>query len=433
MPRLDARPVGLLLALAACGTAAPPAPPADTTPPVTTATPGSQLFLGAGSVLLTTDEPATITWTLDDTDPLTSPSAQHGPSPQALTVTSPGRLRLRFFSTDLAGNDEQPRLETYTAVPPLRPASLAGRVVFHELMRQGTAAIALFSRDPEVEGWEEPVGFTTLAAGVDGTAAYQFEGLAAGDYWLAAVWWPDAARGDPEFAAYARQNPITLDPADPARARLDFVDLFLGSCDPEGTGIDGEIEVGEFFRDRRFFVGAFSSRLRTETPPDVVRASLAPGATRRPFALCDLPPGDTWIYAATREGPTIVASAPYNPVRIAARTSLRIQIGVPRPTLGSVRGTVSLSRPDPGGRATVFLTDEPPREDAPMVGMQEVALGPALAFDYGFEGLGSGEYWVVVALVTAGGATTFSVTPRGMVVVPSAQKDFLANFDVSVP
>jgi hypothetical protein len=419
--------------VAACGPAAPPPALPDTTPPVTSTSPASQLFVGPGTVLMTTSEPATISWTVDGSDPTTSPSIRTAPSPHALTIGAPSRVKLRFFATDASGNREQPQLESYTAVLPLRAASIAGRLVFHELLRGGQAAVALFSKDPEVFGWDDPVGFTTLAAGVDGSASYQFEGLAAGAYWVAAVWWPDEQRGDPGFVAHARQNPIALDPAESSRSRADFVDLHLGACDPEGTGVDGELEVGEAFRGRDFIVAAFPSPVRTDGAPPALRYSLAPGADRRPFALCNLPPGDLWVSAATREEPRIVASVPVNPIRAAPLTRARIQLGAPRASLGSVRGLATLSRPDPGGRAAVLLTTEAPRENMPIAALQSFELGDARTFSYAFEGLGAAEYWVTVALTTAAGESNFSVTPRPMAVVLSARKDFTADFAIRVP
>ena len=179
------RSVLLLLPVFACGPAPQPEPP-DTVPPVTTASIASGLVLGDASVLLPTDEPARVTWTLDGSDPVSSTTSRTSAAPVAVTLSAPAQVRLRFFSVDEAGNREQPRLEAYTVLDVLRPASIAGRVHFHPTLRDGTGAVLLFDHDPSVDGWEGAIGFDTFAAGADGTTLWSFENLPAGDYWAVA-------------------------------------------------------------------------------------------------------------------------------------------------------------------------------------------------------------------------------------------------------
>lgn len=89
-----------------------PFDPDDATPPVTTATPGGGAFRAIpGVIVLTTDEPATIYYTTDGSEPTTSSTS----SPyNAFVMDLADGDELRFFAVDLAGNDEAVNTEVYT-------------------------------------------------------------------------------------------------------------------------------------------------------------------------------------------------------------------------------------------------------------------------------------------------------------------------------
>ncbi|HEU4412140.1 MAG TPA: PHB depolymerase family esterase [Polyangiaceae bacterium] len=94
---------------------------ADTTPPVTTATPAGGTFTQPVSVSLSANEPATTFFTLDGSAPTTG-------SPQfSAPVTIGATATLRFFSVDAAGNAEAPKSASFViqAAPGQTFASLA--------------------------------------------------------------------------------------------------------------------------------------------------------------------------------------------------------------------------------------------------------------------------------------------------------------------
>ncbi len=83
----------------------------DNTPPVTTAIPAGGLYASRQTVVLQTNEAgATITYTVDGTDPATNANAHSygGPIEIASTTT------LKFFATDASSNKETVKTETYT-------------------------------------------------------------------------------------------------------------------------------------------------------------------------------------------------------------------------------------------------------------------------------------------------------------------------------
>ena len=81
----------------------------DTTPPVTAATPAGGLYNWAKSVVLASNEPATIYYTTDGTIPSKTSALYMGP----ITITA--ATTLNFFGVDLAGNTETPvKSATYT-------------------------------------------------------------------------------------------------------------------------------------------------------------------------------------------------------------------------------------------------------------------------------------------------------------------------------
>ncbi|MBI4567194.1 MAG: chitobiase/beta-hexosaminidase C-terminal domain-containing protein [Planctomycetes bacterium] len=81
--------------------------PADSTAPVTTATPAGGLFNAAQNVTLAANEASTIRYTLDGSTPTTASTIYSSPIAISSTTT------LKFFATDAAGNVETVRTENY--------------------------------------------------------------------------------------------------------------------------------------------------------------------------------------------------------------------------------------------------------------------------------------------------------------------------------
>jgi Chitobiase/beta-hexosaminidase C-terminal domain/Glucodextranase, domain B/IPT/TIG domain/Divergent InlB B-repeat domain len=82
----------------------------DTTPPVTTASPAGGSYLLPQNVTLSANEPATIYYTTDGSDPMTSPTNHiYGGSINIAATTT-----LKFYARDTAGNSESIHTLTYT-------------------------------------------------------------------------------------------------------------------------------------------------------------------------------------------------------------------------------------------------------------------------------------------------------------------------------
>ncbi|WP_236712656.1 PHB depolymerase family esterase [Peribacillus muralis] len=81
---------------------------ADTSPPVTTASPAGGTYTNSVSVSLSASETATTYYTTDGSTPTTSSNNYTGP----ITISSDKTLK--FFSKDSAGNQESIRTEVYT-------------------------------------------------------------------------------------------------------------------------------------------------------------------------------------------------------------------------------------------------------------------------------------------------------------------------------
>jgi len=80
----------------------------DSTPPATTASPAGGSYSSAQNVTLTANEPATIYYTTNGSDPtISSPS-------YAVGIVIPATTTLKFFAQDTAGNSETVRIENYT-------------------------------------------------------------------------------------------------------------------------------------------------------------------------------------------------------------------------------------------------------------------------------------------------------------------------------
>ncbi len=80
----------------------------DTNPPVTTAIPRGATYNASLSVTLLTNEPATIHYTTDGSEPSLGSAQYTNPIPISATTT------LKFFAIDAAGNPEATKTEIYT-------------------------------------------------------------------------------------------------------------------------------------------------------------------------------------------------------------------------------------------------------------------------------------------------------------------------------
>lgn len=86
----------------------------DTSAPVVTALPVPGVYVSTRMVTLTASEPSSIFYTLDGSDPMTSPTRQSYAGPIAVSQTG----TLSFYAIDTAGNAASVRAANYTILPP---------------------------------------------------------------------------------------------------------------------------------------------------------------------------------------------------------------------------------------------------------------------------------------------------------------------------
>jgi hypothetical protein len=85
---------------------------ADTTPPMTSASPDGGTYSSGVSVTLTANEPATIYYTTDGSEPTTGSYTGTGDSPlSGISIST--NTTLKFFGVDAASNEESVKTETY--------------------------------------------------------------------------------------------------------------------------------------------------------------------------------------------------------------------------------------------------------------------------------------------------------------------------------
>lgn len=99
----------------------------DTTAPVTTAAPTGGSYEAAQSVTLTCDDGGgtgcdKIYYTTDGSTPTTASNVYASAIALSATTT------LKFFATDLAGNSESVKTQTYTIISPSNPVCITGEV-----------------------------------------------------------------------------------------------------------------------------------------------------------------------------------------------------------------------------------------------------------------------------------------------------------------
>jgi chitodextrinase len=105
-------------------------PPADTSPPVVVADPPGGEYEGTVGVDLTSDEPATIYYTIDGTNPTTSSPVYSS------TISITVNTTLKFFGRDAVGNTSSISTELYSIIPaaadtqaPTAPSNLSATAV----------------------------------------------------------------------------------------------------------------------------------------------------------------------------------------------------------------------------------------------------------------------------------------------------------------
>jgi len=417
----------------ACGETESPPPVADRTAPVVAISPPAGTYTGATLVTLSTGEPSQVTYTVDGSDPATSATAKTGASPQTVLLEAPARVTLRVFATDSAGN----RSETKEAVYELRrsglaPASIAGTAYAVDALRTGSVAIALFDQDPRMPGGptHAPLQYTVLGALASGKSDYSFQNLAAGTYWVLGLWSPPA--GQAQVFAPAHAGALVLDPSVETKSRMDFVDVYLGSCDPEATGLDGEVVVADRLLTRNVAVGALAGPMRSDAQPAMIAMSGAPGpGARRPFALCDLPPGPAYVYSiSTPPGatdPDTIVAHEGNPLDGTKLGHATLYLEAPAPGRGTITGTLHLSGPLPGLRPAFALTAEVPRQgvDVERYEVLDPVSGTELAYTLAAVPLGT--WYVTAAVRHPAGPETFRIRPDPVeltATAPAATVDF---------
>jgi hypothetical protein len=83
--------------------------------PLTTLIPGAGIYRAPQGVVMNASEPATIRYTMDGSDPRTSPTATVYSSPVAITTDT----TVRYYAEDGAGNKEPVKAATYTFTGPI--------------------------------------------------------------------------------------------------------------------------------------------------------------------------------------------------------------------------------------------------------------------------------------------------------------------------
>lgn len=375
-------------------------------PPVTQASPAGGSHVGTLVVTLTSDRAATLTWTVDGSDPVTSDTARSGPSPQTVLLEPPAQVTLRFFARDGEAVEET-RSESYTLLSRTTEPSITGTVILHEALKSGQLAVAVYDHDPVPANFARaPVQYLDRAVGGITRVPYAFEGLPDGSFWLIALWWPTSARGDPQAFSFARRNPLALAATGSASRREDFVDLYLGRCDPSVRGIEGTVRLGERYANHNVGVAVLDAPFRFSGAGNALGSGggIGKGASR-PFAVCDLPAGPGWLYvsvaAAGAQEVDELVSFHENPVQVSAVHQASPAVGTRTEGLGSISGRIDLNRPLAAGETLrVVLFDEEPSATAPVLAMQALSGAPgATSFSFEFASLAAGDSYRVLAVM----------------------------------
>lgn len=292
--------LALVLTTAACGRtfldekeagpdAATLVPPDAGTPATTTLEPPPGPFNGSVEVSFTTDQPATVYFTTDGTDPKDSPTVQAKPSPFTLTFDQTTTLDL--FSVTDDGLREDARSVMYVRAGGPK-GTVSGVVVVGEMAAGnviavsadlGTTVLGLVAEKSEV-----PFTITDLTTGT-----HRLQAIADTDQDGAFVPYLDL-----DGAPFG----FDLDLADPFRASLEGVRLYLaasqpGLCTFKGTvtfpvpvpgqnlsvaALDPALLQGGAGGDPQTLLAAFSNGYRVTTNDT---------DTSYPYLITDLTPG----------------------------------------------------------------------------------------------------------------------------------------------
>lgn len=102
-------------------------PGTDVTPPITNASPGGGAYPAPVTVKLTSNEPATIYYTLDGTLPAVGdPNTHSGPSPISGIAVNSSPTEIHYFGVDTAGNEEIVRSALYVIDTTLPAITILG-------------------------------------------------------------------------------------------------------------------------------------------------------------------------------------------------------------------------------------------------------------------------------------------------------------------
>jgi hypothetical protein len=401
--------------------------------PVTTANPPGETHTGALSVVLTSTPAATISYTTDGTDPRTSATAQSGASPVIVTLNAPAQVTLTFSASNAMGT-ETPHAEVYTLLQDLQPASISGALIVPPSLQSGSAAVLLFNEDPTTATNPMPIQLTTVSPGAPGGAQYVFQGLPAGTYWVAAEWWAGAASGSAQAIGLAKKNPISLNPTTQGDMRADFVNVYIGQCDPAGPGVDGVVNVGTELQSEGVVVYGFNQPLDVSMLGMPVAAAPAIGTGAiRPFALCPSTDADMYVIAeavpAGAHSPTAYAASAANPIVAIPTTHISIDLGTSSSTEGSLAGTVILNGPLPGGTVSVAISPEP-WTIGQLFLASTATLSDPTDYAYTIEGVPPGTYYPLVSVTSADGYSAYF--PASAAITVSGALAVMQNLDASV-
>lgn len=429
---------------AACGPGDRPGDPdggngdgSTTPPPEVSASPTGGMHEGALVVTLESDRAATIRWTVDGSDPATSETAQSGPSPRTVLIEPPATVELRFLAVDGELKSDVVT-ETYTVVERLNPASISGTVVLHERLNSGRVVVGIFDKDPIANTNINPVDTTSINVGQQNTYGFQFEGLPGGEYWVLGVWWPmNPPVDDPHAIVTAFANPISLDPNVDGQKRADFVELHVGRCDPKSpAAIHGTLELPGHHLGNTAAVLVYPKALTLATfEQDPINAAISLGTgAERPYALCDLVPGDVYLYAvALNENgtPLDVVSWRNNPVEVSGVHTAALNLGVPDSALGTLTVSFDFGRPpaDTEQLQAILVKGSTLGADSPIAAAKLLPKSGSSTYSFQFTGLGEGSYRVAVILVQDGQPSPFPMLlPETVEIAFPDKKDVQLEF-----
>ncbi|MFN7133141.1 MAG: chitobiase/beta-hexosaminidase C-terminal domain-containing protein, partial [Myxococcales bacterium] len=405
-------------------------PPADTTAPSSRVdTPAGTI--AAKTVTISADEPATIFYTLDGSDPRQQDTAQRGEAPVQVEIKSSATLR--FFAVDTAGNAESATHAVKYVVPV--KGRLTGRIVVDPAHAGKSLVLGLYDRAPAVGVL--PVSTNPITLGPDHQATWTFTVTSSGVYHLLA--WLDANdsnRVDPgDLYAAPAKSPVVIDVADPLKWGAEGLDIYVGLGDPDFGSVRGTVHLAPRLASQPVTVVLMD---RPFGKPDAKVLAFASAGTPDPqgraaYVLYSLKSGEGYLAAVVDVGAdgdeanNEYGVHPGNPVVVALDDpakkdhTIDLWVGVQNPALATISGTLHLSAAYAGGGITVHAT-EGPVEDAVIRSSVRVTKNDTdSTFSYTLPNLNPGSYNVVVTY-TNGRADSYRVFPGKVAVDLGANK-----------